>query len=127
MINISEIKAHGAAFMDDAITLIRKEGELVKAELGEKVADVQKGVVASICAALIGFAGIIFLGHAVSAWLAVTLGFPVAYAIVGTFLVLIAAVAAFTARSNMSAENLKPEKTLETAQQAAARVKGEMK
>lgn len=115
MISTEHIKREAEAFMTDGIELVRKEVQLAKAEINEKVNQVQSGLFSLIAGALVGFVGLIFLGHAAVAYLATVTSPSIAALIVALVLMVISIIMLAAARSSLSAEELKPRRTIHAA------------
>jgi uncharacterized membrane protein YqjE len=101
----------------ETTTLVRKEVELARAEMSEKVSQAVTGVVALMAGGFVAFAGFLFLllsatiglSNWVSDWLAAL--------IVGLVVAVIGFVMVQTGRKRLSARNLEPKRTLETLQE----------
>jgi len=109
-------------------TLVHEEAELAKAEMSEKVSQLSTGVVELAIGGLIVFAGFIvtlialsnglahFLPEEQADWLA-----PL---IVGVVVMVFGIISLLRGRSNMKAQNLTPERTMESLRRDARMVKG---
>lgn len=108
-------------------TLVHEEAELAKAEIYEKATQVGTGVASIGAGAAILFAGFIVLLIAASNALALFL--PPEHAswlaplIIGVAVMLIGYVALSMGRSDLSASNLKPSRTIESLRQDTQLVK----
>jgi uncharacterized membrane protein YqjE len=106
--------------------LIRGEGRLARAEVSEKVSQVQSGAVSLAVGGVVAFAGFLYLllsavmglSNWVDPWLAAL--------IVGGVVLLIGAIMLARGRSSMRADNLMPERTMRSAQRDADMVRTEV-
>lgn len=119
MINTEQIRAEVQAFITDGVELVRKEVQLAKAEINEKVNQAQTGIVSLVTGALVGFAGLIFLGHAAVAWLTAFTSPAVAALIVALVLLVISMIMISIAKTKLSSEELKPRRTIHAARNIA--------
>jgi uncharacterized membrane protein YqjE len=99
--------------------LVRGEGRLARAELSEKVSQIQSGAVSLAAGAMVTFAGLLYLllsamlglANWVDPWLAALL--------VGGVVLLSGLIMLARGRSSVRGGNLVPERTLRSAQRAA--------
>lgn len=127
MMSATEMKHYVQAFYEDGVTLIRKEIELAGAEMSEKISQAQTGIISLIGGMLVGFVGLIFIGHAAAQFLAEYMDEALATLLVAGFFVLVSVIMLMNARSNLRAEELKPRRTIRAAQNVAADLKGDRK
>ena len=108
-------------------TLVHQEAELAKAEISEKVSEVGKGIAEIAVGGAIIFAGFIILLIAASNGLAMML--PPEHAswlaplIVGLAVMVLGFVALAMGKHELSSNNLKPSRTLQSLQRDADLVK----
>lgn len=112
------------ALIGDLIThvteLFRKEIQLFRAEINEKIGQVTSAGVMLALAFLLGFVGLIYLAGAVMLGIIAAGLAPVWSAlIVGGVLALIALVLALIGKGKLSADNLTPERTVESLSEDA--------
>jgi hypothetical protein len=109
-------------------TLVHEEAELAKAEMSEKVSQISTGVVELAIGGLIVFAGFIVTLIALSNGLAHLLPEEqadwLAPLIVGVVVMVFGVISLLRGRSNMKAQNLAPERTMESLRRDARMVKG---
>lgn len=96
----------------ETVELFRRELELFRAELQEKLSKAGAGVVALAAAALIAFSAWLFLLLAAVFALAIVVPPWAAALIVGVLVLAIAGALAFYGRSRLRADALTPERTL---------------
>lgn len=95
----------------DTTSLFRKEAQLVRAEIGEKVSQVQAGLVSLIIGAVIALAGLVVLLQALVAWLVdAGLGTALASLLVGGVVALIGAAFLMAGKNKMKIDNLAPDR-----------------
>jgi uncharacterized membrane protein YqjE len=100
----------------ETTTLVRKEVELAKAEVSEKVSQATTGAVSLAAGGLVAFAGLIFLLLAVTYYLATMMEPWLAALIVGGVVTLIGVILVAMGKSRLNARNLQPTRTLATLQ-----------
>jgi hypothetical protein len=114
----------------ETTTLVQEEVELAKAELGEKMSQVTTGIGEIATGGAILFAGFILLLIAAAGALELALPEPhdnwLAPLIVGGVVMLIGFIALARGRANMKANNLAPERTIESLRRDAGRAKEHM-
>jgi hypothetical protein len=106
--------------MADLTELVSKEIQLAKAELSEKVSQATAGVTSLAIGGLVAFAGLLVLLDAAVYGVAALLGDAPLWAaalIVGVVVLGIGMVLLLKGRSNLSAENLAPKRTVEAMRQ----------
>ncbi|QKT03998.1 phage holin family protein [Ectothiorhodospiraceae bacterium 2226] len=99
---------------DETFALVRKEVELAKVEISEKVEQAQRGVTSMAAGAFVAYAGFLVLLWALTAGLHVWVGFEqpwVAPLIVGLVVLAIGIGMLTKGRRNLSAERLEPRRT----------------
>jgi hypothetical protein len=108
-------------------TLVHQEAELAKAEISEKVSDVGKGIAAMAVGGAIIFAGFIVLLFAASNGLAMLL--PPEHAnwlaplIIGLAVIVLGFIALAIGKHELSAEHLKPSRTMDSLRRDTQLVK----
>jgi hypothetical protein len=100
----------------ETTTLVRKEVELAKAEVSEKVSQATTGAVSLVAGGLVAFAGLIFLLLAATYYLATMMEPWLAALIVGGVVTLIGVTLVAMGKSRLNARNLQPTRTLATLQ-----------
>ena len=109
-------------------TLVRKEGELARTEMSEKVGQVAAGLVlAVIGAVLLVPALVVLLGAAVTAIEQAGLGPPWAALVVGGAVLLIGVILMIIGINRFKAENLLPRKTINQLQEDASVAKRQVR
>lgn len=120
-----------AELWGSTLALVRQEAELAKAEMSEKVSQVQSGIGAIAVGGAIAFAGLLFLLSAavaavaqilppdVAAWLAPLM--------VGIIVLLIGLIAVSKGRKDLRAGNLKPTRTAQSLRRDAQLAKEHMR
>ncbi len=115
-----------AGMVEDLTKLVRKEAELARAELAEKVDQVRAGMTALSSGALVTYAGVIMLLFALAmginvwidaAWLSLL--------IVGGIVTIIGAVLLGRGRSDLKASNLTPTRTARSLRKDADMIRDE--
>jgi drug/metabolite transporter (DMT)-like permease len=112
--------------MADVTELVSKEIQLAKAELSEKVSQATAGVTSLAVGGLVAFAGLLVLLDAAVYGVAALLGDAPLWAaalIVGVVVLGIGMVLLLKGRSNLSAENLAPKRTVEAMRQNAETIR----
>jgi hypothetical protein len=114
----------------ETTTLVHEEVELAKAELGEKMSQVTTGIGEIATGGAILFAGFIVLLFAAAGVLELALPEPhanwLAPLIVGGVVMVIGFIALARGRANMKANNLAPERTMESLRRDAGLAKEHM-
>lgn len=95
-------------------SLIRKEMELAKAEMSEKVSQVTTGATSIAVGGAVAYAGLLFLLLAATYGLAEFLSPWLSALIVGAVVAVIGLVMLSSGRSKLKAANLEPTRTIET-------------
>ena len=95
----------------DTTALFRKEAQLVRAEISEKLTEIQAGLVSLIIGAVFALAGLVILLQAAVTWLTESgLGVVWASLLVGGVVALIGVVLLKTGQSKMNIHNLAPDR-----------------
>jgi hypothetical protein len=95
----------------DTTALFRKEVQLARTEISEKVSQVQAGLVSLVIGAVFALAGFIFLLQGIVAWLAdAGMGIIWASLLVGLVVAIIGVVLLMTGQSKMKINNLAPDR-----------------
>ena len=110
--------------IENVTTLFRKEVQLAKTELSEKVSQVSTAGISLAIGGVVLLAALIFVLHAVVQWLAVA-GVPLqwGFTIVGVVMLIIGYVFLQKGISNLKTSNLMPSKTMDQLQRDASVVK----
>jgi|ERR1043166_5671301 hypothetical protein len=109
-------------------TLVRKEGELARTEMSEKVGQVAAGLVLVVIGAvLLVPALVVLLGAAVTAIEQAGLGPPWAALIVGGAVLVIGIILMMIGINRFKAENLLPRKTINQLQEDASVAKRQVR
>lgn len=98
----------------ETTTLVRKEIELAKTELSEKVGEATSGVAFLAVGGVIAFAGFLFVLLAATFALSQVLSPWLAAFIVGVVVLAIGLGLLWSGRSKLRAENLQPQRTMES-------------
>jgi hypothetical protein len=101
----------------ETTTLVRKEVELAKAEMSQKVGEAVTGVVALAGGALVAFAGLIYLLLAAVYGLTRVIPDWAAALAVGGGVLIVGLIMVLLGKSKLSAANLQPKRTLDTLQE----------
>jgi formate/nitrite transporter FocA (FNT family) len=100
----------------ETTTLVRKEVELAKAEVSEKVSQATTGAVSLAAGGMVAFAGLIFLLLAATFYLATLMEPWLAALIVGGVVTLIGIILVVMGKSRLTARNLQPTRTISSLQ-----------
>jgi len=100
----------------ETTTLVRKEVELAKAEVSEKVSQATTGAISLAAGGMVAFAGVLFLLLAATYYLATLMEPWLAALIVGGVVTLIGIILVSMGKSKLSARNLQPNRTIATLQ-----------
>lgn len=124
MVTTTEIADNVRAFMRDGTELVRKEVQLAKLETGEKVELIARGAVYLIVGLFMLMVAIFFLAQALVWGLAILVGsVPLANLIVGAIIAAIGVFLALKGKNNLSAENLRPSRTLRTTERGVEKLR----
>lgn len=100
----------------DITTLFRQEIRLVKTEMSEKVGQAESGVTVLIAGAAVAYAGLLILLVAAVIGLSLYVEPWLAALIVAVVTLIVGLIMVAKGRSNLKAQNLVPEKTVESLQ-----------
>lgn len=98
----------------ETTTLVRKEVELARAEVTEKVNQATAGAVSLAAGGLVTFAGVLFLLLALTYGLANWMPMWLSALIVGAVVAVIGGIMILVGRKKLTKRNLQPNRTLET-------------
>lgn len=101
----------------ETTTLVRKEVELARAEMSEKMNQAMTGAATLMAGGFVAFAGFIFLLLSATIGLSNWVADWLAALIVGAVVAVIGFVMVQAGRKRLSARNLEPKRTLETLQE----------
>jgi hypothetical protein len=122
--NRSSIPGLLTGLVDQLTTLLRKEAQLAKSEMSEKVTQVTAAAGSIAVAAALLLAGLVVLLQAAAMWLTrFDLSPAASHAIIGGAVVVIGVVLLMTALSKLKPQNLAPRRTLEQNQRDISMVK----
>ena len=96
----------------DVTRLFEKEGQLIRAELSEKVTDVKTGAVSLVTAGVVMFVGLISLAATATILLNMVTSLWLASVIVTAAFMIIGAILLGTAKKKLEADKLKPNKSI---------------
>lgn len=102
------------SLIGDIQALVRKEVELARAETGEKVSQMRRGVVSLIAGGIVAFAGFLYLLLAATVALEEVLEPWLAALVVGLVVGLIGLAMLASGQSALKTTNLRPERTMDT-------------
>ncbi|HSK39649.1 MAG TPA: phage holin family protein [Arenibaculum sp.] len=111
----------------ETTTLVRKEVELARAEMSEKVNQAMSGAVALMAGGFVAFAGLIFLLLSATLGLANWMSDWLAALIVGGVVAIIGGIMVMSGKNRLSAQNLQPRRTIETLQEDKQWAQSQMK
>lgn len=111
------------ALFSDFTLLVRQEFDLARAEVGEKLEQAQTGVAAIAAGLLIAFTALLVLVQALVVALSEFMPPAIASLLVGVILAVTAFVCVRKGRQNLSAENLAPQRTLNSLRHDAETIK----
>jgi uncharacterized membrane protein YqjE len=119
-----------SALSKDLTTLIQKEMELARAEVSEKISQVNTGIAAIAAGALVLFAGFLVLLDALVVGIAEFM--PVDFLwlapfIVGCVVAFIGFIMLQTGKNKLQAQNLSPSRTTHSLQQDKELAKGQLR
>ena len=100
-------------FYTEITHLMEKEGQLIRAELNEKVTDVKAGVISLVAAGVVMFVGLISLAATATILLDQVTSLWLASVIVTAAFLIIGAVMLGTAKKKLESDKLKPRKSIE--------------
>lgn len=123
MTNTSNIIETVRALISDAALLMQQEARLARAEAGEKIEQIQIGMVSIVTGLLIAFTALLVLVQALVVALANIMPASVAALLVGITLAVIAFFAVRTGADQLKAKNLMPERTIQSVRKSAETIK----
>lgn len=100
-------------FYTDVTHLMEKEGQLIRAELNEKVTDIKAGVISLVSAGVVMFVGLISLAATATILLDQATSLWLASVIVTVAFLVIGAIMLGTAKKKLETDKLKPRKSIE--------------
>lgn len=109
--------------IEDTLLLLRKEVELAKTELSEKLSQAQYGLIFIFAGLLCCAVAVFLLAQALVAWLATYLGPAGAALLIGGIVLLIGVIALAMGASRLKAKNLKPVRTIRATSENALKLK----
>lgn len=107
--------------------LVRTEVRLARAELSEKVAQIESGVILLAGGGLVAYSGFLILLLAAVFGLANWIDPWLSALIVGAVIVIVGVIMLMKGRNNMRGSNLTPDRTLSSAQKDAELAKSEVR
>lgn len=119
----SSLAANLRGLIDDLSALVRQEFQLAKAEAGEKLDQVQTGVVSILAGMLIATCALFVLIQAVVAALSNVMSPALAAMTVGIVLAVIAFIAIKIGESHLRPKNLAPRRTIRSVNEQASKMK----
>ncbi len=102
----------------DALALVQAEGRLIQAEAAEKVNQAQRGVVLLGISLVLLLTASIVLVQSLIDWIATLIGEAPATLLVGCVLLVTGVIVFIIARKRLSADNLKPHRSLAAARRS---------
>ena len=111
------------ALFSDTTLLVKQEIALAKAEASEKLENIQTGLIAIVAGMLIAFVALLVLVQALVVALANIMPPAVASLLVGIVLAIVAFIAVKAGQSQLSAENLKPTRTMRSVREDAETIR----
>jgi len=111
---------------DDLSALVRQEFALAKAETGEKMEQVQTGLMSVLFGMLVGFCALIVLTQAVVVALSNVMPPSLAAALVGAVLGVIAYAAIRHGETNLKPKNLAPRRTMRSVSEQTQKIKEQL-
>lgn len=97
----------------DVVHLMDKEGQLIRAEMNEKVTDVKTGAVSLVTAGVVMFVGLISLAATATILLNQVTSLWLASVIVTAAFMIVGAIMLGTAKKKLEADKLKPRKSIQ--------------
>ncbi len=120
------LASHVADLGDELYALVRKEVELAKVELSEKVEQAQKGTTALASGGAVLYAGFFFILLAITFGLAAAMPLWLAALIVGAVVAIAGGVMLANGRKRLRSENLAPRRTAATLRDTRDLTRGEL-
>jgi len=112
---------------NEVSALVRSEVRLAKTEISEKIAQIESGAVLLAGGGIIAFAGILILLLAAVFALANVVAPWLSALIIGIVVVIVGAVMVSKGRSNMTASNLAPNRTMHSVERDAELARSEIR
>ena len=110
------------ALVQDGSTLVRQEIQLAKAEMSEKMEEATHGILAIVAGAIFALVALFILAQALTVALANFMPPSLAALIVGIVLAICAWFAISSGTSRLSADNLRPDRTIRSVRESAETV-----
>lgn len=125
MTNPSNIADTVRALFSDSTLLVKQEIALAKAEAGEKLGQVQTGLIAMIASLFVAFVALMVLVQALVGALAKLsfLDFTTSSLLVGVVLAIVAFISFKSGQSLLSPENLTPNRTMRSVREDAETIR----
>lgn len=123
MTNNSNIIETVKALVSDATLLMQQEARLARAEMGEKVEQVQLGLIAIVSGLLLAFCALLILLQALVVALANIMPASLAALLVGVVLAAIAFISVKSGAEQLKARNLMPNRTINSVRDSAETIK----
>ncbi|MEH6728229.1 MAG: phage holin family protein [Hyphomicrobiales bacterium] len=123
MTNNSNIIETVKSLVSDATLLMQQEARLARAEVGEKVEQVQLGIIAIVSGLLLAFCALLILLQALVVALANIMPASLAALLVGVVLAVIAFVSVKAGAEQLKAKNLMPNRTINSVRESAETIK----
>ncbi len=111
------------ALVSDATLLMQQEARLARAEVGEKVEQVQLGIIAIVSGLLLAFCALLILLQALVVGLANIMPASLAALLVGVVLAVIAYVSVKAGSDQLKTSNLMPNRTINSVRDSAETIK----
>lgn len=111
------------ALFSDFTLLVRQEFDLARAEMSEKLGQIQGGVAAIAAGLLVAFVALLVLVQALVVALSNLMPPSIASLLVGIVLAIVAFFSVMTGRQSLAAQNLKPQRTLNSLRDSAETIK----
>ncbi len=123
MTNNSNIIETVKSLVSDATLLMQQEARLARAEMGEKVEQVQLGIIAIVSGLLLAFCALLILLQALVVALANIMPASLAALLVGVVLAVIAFISVKAGAEQLKAKNLMPNRTINSVRESAETIK----
>lgn len=123
MTNNSNIIETVKSLVSDATLLMQQEARLARAEVGEKVEQVQLGIIAIVSGLLLAFCALLILLQALVVALANIMPASLAALLVGVVLAVIAYISVKAGAEQLKAKNLMPNRTINSVRDSAETIK----
>jgi uncharacterized membrane protein len=109
--------------VSDATLLMQQEARLARAEVGEKVEQVQLGIIAIVSGLLLAFCALLILLQALVVALANVMPASLAALLVGVVLAVIAYISVKAGGEQLKTSNLMPNRTINSVRDSAETIK----